>query len=133
MTTMTEPANAASMALLSPEGFLLIRRARSPFRELWTLPGGRCEPGETPRACASRELREETGLTVSGCRHVMTSDIGHGYVLAVFAAFSEGGTVVGNDEILSWNWLPPDATDRLQTTPNLKAVLMAAERLLTGR
>jgi mutator protein MutT len=28
------------------------------------FPGGKCEPGESPRACAERECREETGLDV---------------------------------------------------------------------
>ena len=31
----------------------------------WSLPGGRVEVGETWRACAEREFREETGLTVT--------------------------------------------------------------------
>ena len=32
------------------------------------FPGGKCEPGESPRECAVRECREETGLTVSAER-----------------------------------------------------------------
>jgi 8-oxo-dGTP pyrophosphatase MutT (NUDIX family) len=30
----------------------------------WSFPKGRLDPGEKPYECASRELREETGLTV---------------------------------------------------------------------
>jgi 8-oxo-dGTP pyrophosphatase MutT (NUDIX family) len=43
--------------------FLLCRRAalRSHSRQ-WALPGGRCEPDETPEHAALRELGEELGL-----------------------------------------------------------------------
>ncbi len=29
----------------------------------WEMPGGRIEPGETPKQCAIRELQEEFGVT----------------------------------------------------------------------
>lgn len=32
------------------------------FKRHWELPGGHIDPGETPRACAVRELREESGV-----------------------------------------------------------------------
>ncbi len=48
-------------------GFLLTRRAarlRSHAGQ-WALPGGRCDPGETPAAAALRELWEEVGLALT--------------------------------------------------------------------
>ena len=41
---------------------LLIQRAAEPFRSSWALPGGFLEIDETPKACAKRELQEETGI-----------------------------------------------------------------------
>ena len=35
---------------------------------LWTSPGGRLEPGETPMAGMAREVREETGFEVVATR-----------------------------------------------------------------
>ena len=43
---------------------LLIRRGQEPSRGLWSLPGGRVEPGESDAAAVEREVREETGLRV---------------------------------------------------------------------
>lgn len=36
------------------------------FRQSWELPGGRIDPGESPRRAAARELLEETGHTPAG-------------------------------------------------------------------
>jgi 8-oxo-dGTP pyrophosphatase MutT (NUDIX family) len=47
-------------------GFLITRRAaglRQHARQ-WALPGGRLDPGESPREAALRELAEEVGLTL---------------------------------------------------------------------
>ena len=52
--------------------FLLTRRA-SALRAhggQWALPGGRCDPGETPQETALRELEEELGLSL-GREHVL--------------------------------------------------------------
>lgn len=46
--------------------FLLTRRAAGlrAHRAQWALPGGRCDPGETPVEAALRELEEELGLVL---------------------------------------------------------------------
>src|SRR3954452_14318847 len=43
---------------------LLVQRANEPGRGLWSVPGGRVEPGEDDAAALVRELAEETGLAV---------------------------------------------------------------------
>ncbi len=43
---------------------LLVRRGTEPGRGLWSVPGGRIEPGETAQEAAVREVEEETGLRV---------------------------------------------------------------------
>ncbi|HVS70994.1 MAG TPA: (deoxy)nucleoside triphosphate pyrophosphohydrolase [Phycisphaerae bacterium] len=36
----------------------------------WEFPGGKCNPGETPAACACREVLEETAITVRPVREL---------------------------------------------------------------
>ena len=43
---------------------LLIQRGHDPHRGLWSLPGGRIEPAESPEQAVVREVSEETGLDV---------------------------------------------------------------------
>lgn len=49
---------------------LLIQRGREPGRGLWSLPGGRVEPGESEHAAIEREMLEETGLRIRVLRLV---------------------------------------------------------------
>ena len=44
---------------------LLVRRANPPGEGLWSIPGGRVESGETDEAAVTREVAEETGLSVT--------------------------------------------------------------------
>ncbi|MFI0463558.1 NUDIX domain-containing protein [Saccharopolyspora sp. 5N102] len=49
-----------------PDGrLLLVKRAHEPGKGKWSLPGGRVEPGETDHSAVQREVREETGLSVT--------------------------------------------------------------------
>jgi 8-oxo-dGTP diphosphatase len=37
-----------------------------PYPNMWDLPGGHVENGETPRQCICREIKEEMGLDMEG-------------------------------------------------------------------
>jgi ADP-ribose pyrophosphatase len=56
------PGSAVMMPVDGKDRVLLVKQFRLPARrELWELPAGRLDPGESPLKAAKRELREETG------------------------------------------------------------------------
>jgi len=58
------PAPAAGCIILIKGRLLLVRRKYQPYRGDWCLPAGFMEYGESPKACAQREILEETGLRI---------------------------------------------------------------------
>lgn len=72
------PGASAVLPFLSDPGgddpqILLIRQYRyAADGYVYEVPAGRLEPGEEPKDCAIRELREETGCTASGVQYLTT-------------------------------------------------------------
>lgn len=73
---------------------LLIQRGQEPGRGLWSLPGGRVEPGETDQEALVREVAEETGLRVRPRRLVgrvvRAAPGGGSYEIADYACTVDG-------------------------------------------
>ena len=103
---------------------LLVLRANEPSRGLWSIPGGRIEPGETPRDAAAREVREETGLDVEVGELLITADLGP-YVVDDFAARVVGGTLRAGDDALDARWYAPAELASLPLSAGLLDALAA--------
>jgi 8-oxo-dGTP diphosphatase len=56
-----------------PDGRILLLRPRYWSAATWGLPGGFLKSGETPAQALIREVREETGMAVTGVREVGSS------------------------------------------------------------
>ena len=130
------PQLAVSAAIFRDGKILLVRRARSPARGFYSLPGGRVEFGETLHAALHREVAEETALKIeivdlAAWREVMPGTGGGGhYLIMSFAARWSAGEPVLNDELDDYKWLAPDALGELKMTFDLQEVILSACRLL---
>lgn len=130
---MTEaPPNAASVAILREGKVLLIKRAYAPYQHLWTLPGGRLEPGETIEQCAIREVSEEVGLAIRNPRPVLVQTLGKDgtFRLQVFVTRDFSGQIRPSDEVADHKWMDPAALPALRTTSRLDDVLAKAFAVL---
>jgi 8-oxo-dGTP diphosphatase len=132
----THPQLAVSAAIFRDGKVLLVRRARSPAKGFYSLPGGRVEFGETLHAALHREVDEETALKVeiiglAGWREVVpgTSGGGH-YLIMSFAARWIAGEPVLNEELDDFRWLQPETLGDLRLTGGLEEVIRSARGLL---
>lgn len=130
--SMVDEANAASVAMIADGRVLLIQRARAPYRNLWTLPGGKRETGEAIEACASREIGEELGMTVTGLVPVSVETFGSAgeWKLAVFASCKFEGAPQPSDEVLGWRWCTASEVAGLKTTARLAQIVAEGFRRL---
>jgi 8-oxo-dGTP diphosphatase len=132
----SHPQLAVSAAIFRDGKVLLVRRARSPAKGFYSLPGGRVEFGETLHAALHREVGEETALKIvviglAGWREVLPETPGGGhYLIMSFAARWVGGEPVLNDELDDFRWVAPDALGDLKLTGGLQEVIQSAWRLL---
>jgi 8-oxo-dGTP diphosphatase len=98
----------AAAVITRPDGeVLLAQRPRGrAYAGYWEFPGGKLEPGETPRHALDRELAEELGLTVRRAAPWLVQRFvyPHAHVeLHFFRVFDWEGEPVGHDgQALAW-------------------------------
>ena len=106
---------------------LLIKRGHEPGAGLWSLPGGRIEPGETDAEALVREMREETGLEVEPgpLLGAVRRPAGNDDVIDIrdYAATVTGGTLIPGDDAADARWVSAADLGSLAITEGLVEAL----------
>jgi 8-oxo-dGTP diphosphatase len=106
---------------------LLIKRGHAPGAGLWSLPGGRIEPGETDAEALVREMREETGLVIDPGQLIGTvrRPARDGFVFDIrdYAATVTGGTLRPGDDAADARWMDASEMESLPMTEGLVEAL----------
>jgi ADP-ribose pyrophosphatase YjhB (NUDIX family) len=141
-TYPNRPYLAVSAAIIRDGKVLVVRRARKPALDLYTLPGGVVEAGEPLTEAVVREVREETALeiavgTLAGHREVIVRD-GDGraerhFVILCFAARWIAGEPVLNEELDDARWIDPSELATLRTTEGLAEIVASAIAQVAAR
>jgi 8-oxo-dGTP diphosphatase len=136
------PLLAVSIALFRDGEVLLIKRAKPPLENLFTLPGGLVECGELLEEAARRELWEEVEMKAGPLtfnRHVemierdAQSHVRRHYLIASFTGAWASGEGRMNEEVSEILWTTVEALGNLPLTPNLAYVIESAKALPVSR
>lgn len=129
------PILAASLAVFRDGKVLLATRTKPPADQLWSLPGGKVEVGETLEQAALREVEEEVGVkaAIRGFnRHVeifgrdAEGQVTHHFVVASFVGDWLSGEPQPGPEAGAVMWADPLKLGGLATTRELGDVLRRA-------
>ena len=107
---LPDPAYFATLPKVICSGAVILRDEHGRFliekpnyRDHWLLPGGGVDPGEDPRACARREVREELGLDI---------EVGHLLALNWVPSRASSGAPMGAHFVFDGGVIPADELER---------------------
>jgi len=119
------PMTTVVAAILRSNGKVLIcrRRADQPHALKWEFPGGKVEPGESPEAALTRELREELGIESEPGTELMRYEFaypGKSEILLIFLEVATWSGAIENrifdrivwenpESLATWDFLEGDA------------------------
>jgi ADP-ribose pyrophosphatase len=113
------PVAAAVLPLTDADELVMVRQYRYALgKDSLEIPAGKVDPGESPLACAHRELAEETGYSARDMVEVFEYYPAIGYsneIIKIYAArgLSEAGQRTDEDEITRVEVIPVERVKRM--------------------
>jgi ADP-ribose pyrophosphatase YjhB (NUDIX family) len=135
------PFLAVSAAIFRDGRVLIVRRARKPALNHYSLPGGAVEVGESLIDAVVREVREETQIDIepvalAGHREAIVRDkegqVERHFVILSFASRWLRGEPVLNSELDDARWIDPAELSAYKTTEGLAEIVAAAAALVSS-
>lgn len=136
------PIVGVGVVVLRGNEVLLIRRAKPPVSDNWSIPGGAQEIGETVREAARREVAEETGI---GIEIVGLIDVVDGitrddegrakfhYTLVDFAALWRSGEARAASDAAAARWAGLDEIAEIPLWDETRRIIARAAEMTEGR
>jgi ADP-ribose pyrophosphatase len=121
----SNPRVAVGAVVFKDGCVLLVRRGQPPAEDLWAIPGGSVEIGETLREAAEREILEETGIQIRASKPIYTFDVidrdtagkvRFHYVIVDLAANYVRGEPLPGDDALEARWISAEEINGLEVS-----------------
>ncbi|NIE99229.1 NUDIX domain-containing protein [Pantoea sp. Acro-805] len=113
---MMSPQVGVGVLIFRDGKLLLGRRKGSHGSGDWSAPGGHLEFGESPEACAQREVLEETGLVLGKLHNAafvsnLFPEVNKHYITLLLVAHGSQGEpqLIEPEKCEGWQWFEPNA------------------------
>jgi 8-oxo-dGTP diphosphatase len=132
------PIVSVGAVALDGDRVLLIKRGQKPLKGHWSLPGGVVEIGETLEEALSREVLEETGLTIDvgsvvevldRIERAADSRVEYHYVIIDYLCRVIGGTAVPASDVDEVRWVAHKDLSQYRVTQKVTEVVGKAFQL----
>lgn len=136
------PQIAVGAIVIRDNRVLLVRRGQPPSEGLWAIPGGRVRLGETLQEAIEREVKEETGVTISPTNPVYTFDVierddrgrvRFHYVIVDLIADYVSGEPKPSDDAREADWFTFQEIDKLPISQTTREVLKRRRKLASTK
>ncbi|MEK7189977.1 MAG: nucleotide exchange factor GrpE [Patescibacteria group bacterium] len=110
------PEPTVGPIIYNDKGEILLTKCPKWKNDVWTIPGGHVELGETSEEALKREIREETGLEIDKIEFIGWQDAinppsfhkPRHFLFLDFCAHLAGGEIKKSDEMTEYVWIQPE-------------------------